>query len=160
MPEGASVFVVYTNVPLIIKLTKKEGKKINKKVSLIDLAPTLCRLINIDPPPSFKGKNLFESPTFPIFHQVAPNITDNQVNQNQLLKELNQYKIAYQSEEWKYIFDNLTSSEELYYLSEDPKEKNNLANQETKIIYRMREKIKEFEKENPPLSLLKNYGRK
>jgi arylsulfatase A-like enzyme len=136
------------HVPLIIKIPKRNPQRIERKVSLIDLPSTLLSLSDLSLPSSFKGKNFFENPTFPIFHQVAPHITDIFVSQKEILKILSEYKIAIQTKNWKYIFDNKTKEEELYNLLKDPKEKENLAKTEIQVLKEMREKVKDFIKGN------------
>ena len=126
-------------VPLLMKIPELKNRIIEKKVSLIDLSSTLCDLVKVGKPATFKGKNLFDSSTFPIFHQVKISSK--------------QYKIGCQSNNWKYILDFSNGKEELYNLSKDPKEKNNLSKSEPKILSQMKERIKEFEKENPPFSI-------
>jgi len=120
------------HVPLLIKIPGEGLKVINKKVSLIDLSPTICNLLGIKVDSSFKGENLFEkSDEKPIFH---------------LEKAHNQNRIACQFKNWKYILGN--NQEELYNLSEDPKEQENIAIKKPKTLLKMREFVQEFEKKN------------
>jgi arylsulfatase A-like enzyme len=141
-------------VPLLIKIPGGGGEKIKKKVSLIDLTPTLCHLAGVKPDLSFKGKNLFNSPTFPLFHQAAPHISDNQATPELLEKKLSKYNVAYQDNEWKYILNKINQTEELYNLSKDSKEKVNLSGEKPEVLSQMRKNVEKFERENPPLSLL------
>lgn len=148
------------SVPLFIKLPEGEENKkvvIEKKVSLIDLAPTLCDLSGVEKDPSFKGKNLFDrllnkEENF-IFHQSA---FSEKEGRRLEIERLDQCRMACQSDSWKYILDHKTGKEELYDLLKDPGEKNNLSNSNQKIIFKMRENIKKFEKENPPLSMIES----
>lgn len=139
------------HVPLIIKAPQGKKQIIKRKVSLIDLAPTLSDLTRVKTTSAFKGKNLLESKRNLIFHQAG--FSEKEGDCNTKIKDLNQCRVACQSEEWKYILDYGTQKEELYNLFKDPKEQNNLFNSESGVISEMRKKIQEFEKENPPLSL-------
>lgn len=150
------------HVPLLIKIPGDKPRVIKQKISLIDLPTTICDFFEIKKPPSFKGKNLFTSPTNPIFHQTAINFNlekeENEAIFN--LKVLNQCKMACQSKNWKYILNYNTKKEELYNLLEDSKEQNNLVDSEPEILFKMRKKIQEFKEKNPLLSLVsssKNY---
>ena len=146
------------HIPLLIKLSQGKDKmpdKINKKVSLIDLAPTICDLVGIEKAPSFKGKNLFKDSNSLIFHQTSSDIKGGRYNVLGVEK-LNHCKMACQSENWKYIIDFGNKIEELYNLSNDPREQNNLFPSEPKILFQMRKAIQKFNKENPPFSLLNN----
>jgi len=141
-------------VPLLIKIPEENERKINKKVSLIDLSSTICGLVGISLNPAFKGKNLFDSKKNIIFHQTAINQKEGWNASLTEIEKIENCKIACQSINWKYILNHSNKKEELYNLIQDPKEQNNLAETETEILSQMRKKVKEFEKENPPLSLV------
>jgi len=148
-------------IPLLIKLPgsnsdeSKNGIIIKKKVSLIDLAPTLCDLAGVEKPPSFKGKNLFDKLSDKeenlIFHQSA---FSEKEGLRWYIERLDQCRVACQSDNWKYILDHGTGKEEFYNLSEDPGEQKNLSESNLEILSQMRNKIQEFERKNPPLSKL------
>ncbi len=131
------------HVPLLFKIPGGNPKVLENKVSLIDLSPTICDLVGVKKDSSFKGKNLFIPSNSPIFHQTARGI-----------EKFNNSKVACQLNNWKYIFNRDTQTEELYNLSQDSKEQKNLSQPELKILSRMRKIIKKFEKENPPFSLV------
>lgn len=145
-------------VPLILKLNAPirqnyQEKIIDKKVSLIDLAPTLCDIAGIHKDASFKGGNLFKENGAEniIFHQSAFSEKD---GTHLDIKDLSQCKIACQSDGFKYILDHRTKKEELYDLKNDPGEKNDISKNNKDILSKMRNKIEKFQKENPPLSKL------
>lgn len=144
--------------PLLIKLpeSNSKGVTIKKKVSLIDLAPTLCDLAGVTRDPSFKGKNLFDKPDQAeslIFHQSA---FSKKEGHHLDIESLGQCKVACQSNNWKYILDHGTGKEELYNLSKDPKEQNDLSASNLEVLSQMKNNIKKFEKINPPLIWNKN----
>jgi len=143
------------HVPLLIKRLEENNKTINKKVSLINLPPTICNLAGLEPSVSFKGRDLFELKNEIIFHQTAFNENSGWTTPLTNIRKLNQCKMACQTEEWKYIIDYGTGLEELYNLLTDPKEEKNLDKVESKITLQMREIINTFIKENPPLSQVK-----
>jgi arylsulfatase A-like enzyme len=142
------------HVPLLIKLPQNEGAGtiVNKKVSLLDLSPTICDIAKVPRASSFKGKNLFENSNSFIFHQTISNKIGNIEILVTELNKLNQCQMACQSENWKYIIDYSTGEEELYNLLEDPREKSNLSQSESKMLSRMRDLMEKFLKENPPFS--------
>ena len=94
-----------------------------KNVSLIDLTPTLCDLVGIEKDPTFKGKNLFNENASLVFHQSA--FSEKEGHRLEI-ERLDQCRVACQFDNWKYILDHGTGKEELYNLSKDPKEKNNV----------------------------------
>ncbi|RKY41290.1 MAG: hypothetical protein DRP76_00215 [Candidatus Omnitrophota bacterium] len=146
------------HVPLVIKYPRQKNKEvIDKKVSLIDLAPTLCDLAGVDVPKEFKGNSMFKNLRKILFHQTS---SDTKGGRYYVFgfNRLEQCKIACQSKDWKYIIDFGKDIEELYNLNQDPKEQVNLVSKEPDIISQMRAKLSEFIKENPPFSLLTGKG--
>lgn len=161
---GSHWFSLYNellHIPFIMKIPTFFSRTIERPVSTIDFAPTICDILQIERAPSFKGKNLFISSHSPIFHQTGvkekPNIFSSRVEVIRAceIDNLNQCKMACQFKKWKYIIDFRENKEELYNLKKDPKEQNNLVKKESGKLSKMRKLIKEFQKENPPLSLLK-----
>lgn len=141
------------HVPLLIKTPESDSKTMGKKVSLINLAPTLCTLTGLSSSPSFKGKNLFEDTDPLVFHQAASKANPGQ-EEKFALQRLNQCQMACQSNDWKYIIDYGVPKEELYNLSKDPEEQNDVSQSEPEILSQMRKIVEDFKKNNPPLSLV------
>jgi arylsulfatase A-like enzyme len=123
------------HVPLLIRVPKEKSGMIKDKVSLIDLSPTLCNLAGVKSDAAFKGKDLFNQNDDFIFHQAGFS------------------KTGCQTDRWKYILDSASQTEELYNLLEDPKEQNNLSEKEPEVLAEMRKAVRDFEKNNPPLSM-------
>jgi len=142
------------HVPLLLKIPGQMGKRIEEKVSLIDLAPTLCDLAGVKKPASYKGKNLFEDKEDFIFHQAS---FSGKKDFWQTIKpgKLDNCAIACQSGEWKYILDYSSRKEELYNLREEEGEQNNLIKIKPEIAIQMKEKLSKFLEDNPPFSLTK-----
>lgn len=126
------------HVPLLIKYPGVNPQVIDKKVSLIDLPSTLITLAGFEAPSTFKGKNLFEKSEETIFHQA--------IDSSGAKPE---YKIACQTEEWKYILDYQSQKEALYNLYRDPTEQQNLSDSKPEIAQRMKTIIKNFITKNP-----------
>ena len=141
-------------VPLLIKIPGKSPQKITKKVSLIDLPSTLCELSGVNVPGAFKGKNLFNYDREIIFHQSGW-AGEDKIEKWVEVEKFTECRAACQSENWKYIINHGNEKEELYDLKKDPGERANLAFKNEKTLFEMRERVKEFEKTNPPLALLK-----
>lgn len=140
-------------VPLLIKVPGKNSEVVKEKVSLIDLAPTLLSLAGVNPPPSFKGKNIFGNSRQTLFHQSG--WAEGKIEKWVEVSKIAECKVACQTEDWKYILDHGDNKEEIYNLKKDPGEQVNLAQKEPEMLLKMRQIVQEFEKENPPLSLLK-----
>lgn len=151
--HNAKLYNELLQIPLLIKIPNEKNQTIERKVSQIDLSPTLCELAGIASPSSFKGKNFFTNCRELIFHQSGLG-RKGKMNGWIEIETLQECKFACQSDNWKYILDYREKKEELYNLYRDPKEQENLLKAEPKILSKMRQVIEEFKKENPPLSLL------
>ncbi|MCD6284138.1 sulfatase [bacterium] len=156
----AKLYNEILHVPLLIKTPYYKKTLITRKVSLIDLAPTICRILDIKTPPNFKGKDLLinKNSEQPIFHQTLyrkikgkPSFLWEDYFQP---GRIEQSRVACQFQNWKYILDHGSGKEELYNLLNDPKEQHDLSHLRSETLSQMREIVKEFENKNPPLSLV------
>jgi len=155
MGHNIQLYNEVLSVPLMIKIPGESNSadaEVKKKISLIDLAPTLCKLAGIEPPLSFKGKSLFDRLAKDdgfIFHQSA--FSEKKGWQLDIEKK-EQCRIACQNDNFKYIMDYRTGGEELYNLSNDPHEKKEISKNNPEALLKFRKKVGEFEKINPILS--------
>jgi len=136
-----SLYNELLHVPLLIYAPSKSSGTINKPVSLIDIPTTISDLLGVEKDKNFKGQNIFQNSNDLVFHETVRVAEMNDLSIN----SKKQCKIACQNKGWKYIIDYGTGMEELYNLLTDPKEQNNILNQEPKILSQMKEKIKELE---------------
>lgn len=121
------------HVPLIIHGLGKKRLVIDRQVQLLDLAPTICKLLNIPIPPSFFGRNLFTSSGKGVI-----------VN--------SQAYLGYRTEHYKLIINKSDDKKnELYDLKKDPKEKINIYNEKQEFTAKL---------ESEMISVLKNYKKK
>jgi arylsulfatase A-like enzyme len=153
--HGKSLYNELLKVPLIVRVPDKKPEIIDKKVSLLALAPTICDLAKVKRDPSFKGGNLFKNVRKIFFHQTAYN-ENKKVFRDVDIDSETQCFFACQTDKYKYIMKGDFKAEELYDLENDPKEKNNIAGEEKEVLLEMREAIQEFKKKNPVLSIDKN----
>jgi len=123
--EAGHGFFVYhgaIRVPMIFKLPgQHESQRIKELTGLIDIVPTVCRLLGVDAPPSVQGADLSGA----VVKQDRPleerayyceSLTPTKYNASPLL--------AVVTRRWKYI---QTTRPELFDLVEDPQEIDNLA---------------------------------
>jgi arylsulfatase A-like enzyme len=115
-------------VPLILKLPSGGRGRVEERVSLIDLAPTLLDVIGLEAPTQFQGSSLV-----PVLQGVEgrPLVYGEKVVQ--LSEDDGETELGGQgiraaliSDDWKVI---AARTEELYYLPDDLQEQNNLASQ-------------------------------
>jgi arylsulfatase A-like enzyme len=158
------------HVPLIIKMpishNEKSFSKIYKeRVSIVDIMPTILGKLEIDPPAQAVGKDLFdeynlskkEDKNNGIFSKVASwsvlnaiihlfdeyNLSKKQDKNNDIFSEVASWNVlnAIIRENWKYIYDTCTQKSELYDISHDQKELNNLIHQAPAIADELKRDI-------------------
>jgi len=123
----------YIHVPLIIYGLEEKGIVLERQVQLLDLAPTICDLINIPIPRSFLGTSLFTK-------------SDTGIVVN------SEFDIAYRTENYKLIIRKTEGEEnELFNLKNDPGETINIYNHNQQLSEKL---------ESEMISVLKNYKKK
>jgi arylsulfatase A-like enzyme len=129
------------HVPLVVK--RADGgdpndetlSSVDEQRELLDVAPTICSFHGVSSPSVFEGEPLFEGDARTVFSTGSFN-DDGQV-------------VAVRDDGWKYI-DVVTRTNELYNLSDDPKEQENLADQEAARCERLRSTIPQHLFESKP----------
>jgi arylsulfatase A-like enzyme len=141
------------HVPLIIYDADLESRRIDAVVSLIDIAPTILDLLEFDPIDKWQGRSLV-----PLVGKNEENWTDEAYSEvsheaYKLRIELNKRKTSIRTNEWKFILDEDSDRRELYNLSKDPGEHNNvyLAEEKTaKILeHKVKKHISRYDLESP-----------
>jgi arylsulfatase A-like enzyme len=134
--HGYTLYQEQLRVPLIIMGKNIPIRKISQPVSLIDLLPTLLNLSGIKEKIQFQGRNILIKQKSMNFYPLYAEASLNAV-----------FTIKYKSvikNGWKYIYDVLDNSEELYNLGEDPEEKINLVSKKTPQLDQLRKQMKKF----------------
>lgn len=107
---GNSLYNELVKIPLVIKAPNMKNGVLKKNISIIDIAPTILDLLGIKKPVEFDGVSIRETIEIPLY------------------LELNS-KEAIIYDNWKLIADDKTKTLELYNLSRDPFESNNILDQ-------------------------------
>jgi arylsulfatase A-like enzyme len=122
--ETTHMYFIYQSaimVPMIYKLPgSNRAKRIDDLAGIIDIVPTVCDLLDIEPPTGIQGKNLA-----PYFSNTPPEPEDRHLYCESLYPtkyEANTL-LSLVSKRWKYI---QTTRPELYDLQKDPGEQTNL----------------------------------
>jgi arylsulfatase A-like enzyme len=131
--DHASVYEDTARVPLMVRSPDFRPIKVRGFVQLVDLAPTILELAGLAKPPQMQGESLL-----PLLRGQTENVRDTAyVNQGAW-----QAKRAMIGDRWKYtrcIHQGFwpCPSEELYDLSEDPGELNDLSQDRPEVLDRM-----------------------
>lgn len=140
--EPSHTYFIYQSaikVPLIFKLPgKNKSKKIETIVGLVDIVPTVCKLLDIEIPKEIHGKdlsghfsrNITNDPDRVVF---CESMTATKFTGNSLLGLV--------SNRWKYI---QTTRPELYDLIEDPYELNDLIREQPHRARLLKDKLQEI----------------
>lgn len=106
-----------TNVPLIISGMDIPENKVNESlISLLDLYPTICDLLGLEPPKNLDGKNLM-----PLIGGEVEAVRES------LFSTYWDFIRAVRKDQWKLITYPLIHHTQLFDLEKDPYELNNLA---------------------------------
>ena len=133
------LYSVYLKVPFVIRNpSRKKKQTISRPVTLMDIAPTMLSLMDIDPPSHMTGRNLMtgkkteETPTELFFETYEPEA------------DLNRFGIL--SFPYHLIFTLKTNTYELYDISGDPTEKVDLypKQESSPRIIRLRQELNEY----------------
>jgi len=138
------------HVPLTISGPGLPSKNIEIPVSLIDLAPTILDLLDIESPPDFVGLSLLpiinsDNPQPRIcFSEEGREFTTEslQIEPGKIKLNLNYKTVSLRGKKWKYIYKE-GRKDELYNLKDDPGEKYNLIDSEKEIAKELKTKIDE-----------------
>ena len=153
--HGGHLYNELIHVPLVIKYpgSKRKGRRVSRNVSLTDIAPTILEELGIEyPEEEFDGRDLL------LFLQ------DENEPERYCFAEIpvkgNLGKISVVYRDFKLIWNRIVHEDrfkaqappvevELYKLSEDPGEKNNLAAEEAELVEYLMAKIQEYLRKEP-----------
>ncbi|MBI4854992.1 MAG: sulfatase-like hydrolase/transferase [Acidobacteria bacterium] len=126
---------VQTHVPVILYYPGGGAKRINTPVSTIDFAPTFLRLTGKLPPKSYKGVDLIETALGNISNRLVIMETPRNV------PDSNFFAWAIVDKDWRFVYDLVGNTFELYNQKDDPLEQNNLIDKETEKAVELKKKF-------------------
>jgi len=135
--HGFSLYNELIHVPLIMSWPGKTlGQRVATNIRTTDLSPTLLEIVGITPSETWRNAVRGSS--------LLPVIVGAEKENRPVFSETDYreytYKRSYLSpDNWKYIRTLETGEEELYDLTRDPEEKNNIASKEGERLTNMRQ---------------------
>ena len=136
--HGYTLYQEQLRVPLIILGKDMPTRRISTPVSQLDLLPTLLKWLSIKEEGQFQGRD------------ITPLLEGRKMVSTPLFAEASLkavFTIRLKSvikDGWKYIYDLLDKTEELYNLKEDPREKINLAGKNPDQLVKLRQQMRRF----------------
>ena len=142
--HGNNLYQETIHIPLIVKLPYSSEKKIfDKHVNLVDIMPTILHILNIDPPEQILGQFLLKREGLLSWLKemfIEKGVTDYNFS------ELDTKSISktIMTPQWKYIYDYKEKTEQLYNITSDRFELNNLADKEINQKNQLKEHLFEW----------------
>ncbi len=137
--HGQTLYDEVIHVPFVVSVPGGKPRKVEERVALLDLAPTVLDLLGIKIPDHFQG--LSQAPTV----YGKPAVADRMIGA-ELMPYTNWPKgqQALFVGEHKIIFHLTENRTELFDLKNDPREQKNLAEVDPGLRSRLREKLDQF----------------
>jgi arylsulfatase A-like enzyme len=139
--HGNNLYQETIQVPLIVKLPNSSKKKfVTYRVNLVDIMPTILNMLEITPPPQVAGESLWErgkplSWLRRVFSQKPLTKYEYaELDTGSILKTII-------TPQWKYIFNFQTTKAQLYNITSDPLELNNLVEKEPVRAAQLKNKL-------------------
>ena len=133
--EGGHGFYIYhstVHVPLIVKLPGvSTGVRINEVVGIIDIVPTVCELLGIEPPREVEGRNLLAG---------APEDEERMIYCESMMPTVynGQSLLGLVGNRYRYIH---TTRPELYDLYRDPRENDDLIDEHPDLAAKFEDRL-------------------
>lgn len=126
--HGQTCYKESLHVPLIMRIPGIKAKRIDTRVALIDIMPTLIELLGLDPPSGqIEGQSL-----------LIPALSPTRVDSNRPIfcsiaspggKLGRFFRRSVRAGKWHYVVDDISGTRELYNLEKDSRELRNLVDQ-------------------------------
>ena len=133
--HGYFIYRSALRVPLIFRIPGQAPRTVEQLVGLIDIVPTMCTLLGIEPPENIQGVDLWpllsgRSPGIEQRDLYCESLFATKYNANPLLGLI--------TEGWKYIH---TTRPELFDLDQDPRESRNVFRERAQMAMNMRDRL-------------------
>jgi arylsulfatase A-like enzyme len=141
--HGHSLFDHQLHVPLFIRRPHGEGARVVENVvSIIDIMPTLLSIAGIEPPASLQGRNLSRLFAASLTEPPPDNDDDDDHEVSHGTATSDRPGLhAVRTRRHKLIFDLDTGETRLFDVKSDPGEQENLADQRTEMVRRLRDQL-------------------
>jgi arylsulfatase A-like enzyme len=125
--QGRTAYEEDVHVPMLVWSPRRYRTQVHAPVigGHVDLAPTIADLTGITPPADWQGRDLFDASHPPrAYFYVAQD----------------EFKLGVRENDWKYIFDLRSGTDELYNLARDPDEQHPVTGEDARAT-RLRQRL-------------------
>jgi arylsulfatase A-like enzyme len=130
--HGHTLFQELIHVPLVFHVPGREGRRISTTVGLVDVAPTILELVDIEAPKTFLGRSLVRG----MDGSAA-------LEDGEPVSEINRQRSLIR-DPWKIILDLKTGDLSLFNMESDPGETMNVASEQPEIAAGLRARLLEI----------------
>ena len=140
--HGENLFQETIHIPLIVKLPYSSKKEtVERQVNLVDIMPSIAHILAINSPQQALGKIIWEKKGIFLWLKnllwrrgVSTDYNFSELDIESTLKTII-------TPEWKYVYNYKNKTDQLYNLSIDPSELNNLVDKESNQRNMLQEKL-------------------
>jgi arylsulfatase A-like enzyme len=144
--HGNNLYRETINIPLIVKLPQSSQKKtVEKNVNLIDIMPTILESIDATLPEQILGKSFWNNEEMFLKNSTSGD-NFSELDTKDRIKTLI-------TSQWKYIYNYENKKEQLFNITEDPLEGNDLSDENREECNRLNKKLSNWvsqSKKYPP----------
>jgi arylsulfatase A-like enzyme len=145
--HGNNLYRETINVPLIVKLPDSlEKKTVGEYVNLIDIMPTILESVDATLPEQILGKSFWNNEKT-LLAGGTSDYNFSELDTEKLIKTII-------TPQWKYVYNYENKKEQLFNISVDPMEQNDLSDKEREQCNRLKEKLSNWvaqSKKYPPV---------
>jgi choline-sulfatase len=149
LDHGMTLYEEIIRVPLMIHVPRQPGRVVEDQVRLIDIMPTLARVTGLRTDPAVERQMRGVS-LVPFLKGGEIELPDAFSSTDFLLHAFG--RSVRTDAGWKLIADMMSQKKELYYLPDDPGEKNDLFEARPEKAYELEKKLDEWMKDQKPFT--------
>jgi arylsulfatase A-like enzyme len=151
LEHGVYLYEEATHIPLMVSLPGviPQGIEVDSIVQSIDIAPTILDILKIKQDPQYEGESLFPMTLNSAQRKNRTVFMERRHYEKSVYQgvRVSGQKYGVREGDWKYIWAPQESTEELYNLTQDPKELVNIIDRNQDLASKLQEMIKKWKQD-------------